>query len=313
MPYLAYPRCFLSGSFDEADKDFFRWIEKLLRALEFEVVTGEDAEPRPPLETIHARIQSSTTLLGILSKRDRIDGTEKWKPPQWVADEIAMAFALGKPVAVLVEDGVEVEGLVPAATTYVPVNRDKLMESTPTIVHYLVNLRNKVSPPLQLEGDIPSARILSLELSVAASELEKVNETLELDSSGQANLTAILSGRLLTLPQLLLQDVEQAYGALKSVGKTLNEIEEARENLRPKSEGLTWPRPPAPALPSDHPLIKRLRTEQEPALLKVRRAGLLLYRFGWPVEWKTIYPALSSIAEPAKFKEMFGIDPTELV
>jgi hypothetical protein len=226
-----------------------------------------------------------------------------------------MAFALGKIVAVLVEEGVDAGGMVPEATTFVPWNRANLADSAPVVIRYLWNLRSKLSPPFYLEGDIPTARALAAELSGIASELESVTETLRLSSWHLASLAASVSGKVLTFPTELLLEVSGAYASLAPVSTTLDAIHEEQAKMHPPRDWFTavGELPPLPALAPGHPLLVRLKAERDVSILKVRRAGLLLFRFGWPAEWKSVYPALRASMTPDKFKETFGLIPEGLL
>lgn len=316
MAYLRFPKCFLSGSFAKEDQGIFDWFRKLAEAVDFEVITGEEPAPHVPAETIRARIESCNVLVAIYSKRDKIGGTEEWRPPPFVADEVAMAYSLGKPVAIFAELGVRVEGIGPQTTTYEPWSREDLGGSAPNVVRYLVNLRNEVSPPLELQGDVPTARALFMEVTNRYLQIEKVTETLEIPSWSLAHVMAGLSGRLLTFPTSLISAVEEAYDSVKPVTDVLEQIERAREKLLPKLSLPRWATDqPLPALPKNDPLWGSLVVERDKALMKNRWAGLLLARFGWPSDWKSLRFAevFGEAMSDVEFKQSFGHERSELV
>lgn len=142
MPYPRFPRSFLSCSFDGEDRAIFEWFRKMMDPLEFDVLSGEEPTIHSLPEMIRERIGSSQAFVGVLTRRDKIEGTNEWLPPTWVRDEVAMAYTLGKPAAIFAEDGVRVDGIVPQKNKYARFSRTDLGHAALTVVRYLVALRN---------------------------------------------------------------------------------------------------------------------------------------------------------------------------
>ncbi|MCJ7635001.1 toll/interleukin-1 receptor domain-containing protein [Candidatus Bathyarchaeota archaeon] len=102
---------FLSSSAEKADREIVEWFLNLLKEYKIEPVFAADRpEPRPPQEKIEDFIRKSDMLIAVITRRDRIKGRKNlWKGPAWVQNEIAMAYALKKPIAIFVEEGVQLD------------------------------------------------------------------------------------------------------------------------------------------------------------------------------------------------------------
>lgn len=142
MPTARFPKAFLSCSLSEQDRSVATWFADVLQALEFEVLAGDMPEPRGPAEKVLDMIRGSDVVVAILMRRDKIEGKDAWRPPEWVENEMGMAYEAAKPVAIFVEEGVDVAGLGPLISQYERCDRRNLAESVPRIVRYLVTLRH---------------------------------------------------------------------------------------------------------------------------------------------------------------------------
>jgi hypothetical protein len=118
MPYARFPSCFLSCSFDTEDRAVFDWFRRILDSLEFQVLSGEEPSTHSLPEMARERIESSEAFVGVLTRRDKVEGSDEWLPPTWVRDEVSIAYSLHKPVAIFAEEGVRVDGILPQLTKY---------------------------------------------------------------------------------------------------------------------------------------------------------------------------------------------------
>jgi hypothetical protein len=109
---------FLSASADQADRKIVDWFSNLLKEYKIEPIFAADRpEPRPPPEKIENFIHKSDLFIAIVTKRDPVKGKENaWRGPAWVQNEIAMAYALKKPIAVFVEKQVQLD---PSIATFI--------------------------------------------------------------------------------------------------------------------------------------------------------------------------------------------------
>jgi len=320
MPYPRFPRCFLSCSFEPGDREVFDWFRKMIDALEFDVLTGEEPSIRSLPDMVRERVESSEAFVGVLTRRDKVEGSEEWLPPTWVRDEIAMAYSLGKPVAVFAEDGVRVDGMIPQLTKYERWNRSDLGGTAPTVVRYLVVLRNGVSPPEDNAGDLATIRALGEDLSGLSDQLDAVEKTLELNTFSLVFITARTTGRLYTISDDLREKVLAAYRSIDSVEEVLNEIKEARRTLKSTVTKAIWyDSSPAPPLPPGSPLWAKLHATVEKADGAVGIASLALLRAGYPGVWEQIRRRFVEAPEgPEKerarsvLQEAFGFDAADL-
>lgn len=289
MPYPRFPRSFLSCSFDAQDQEVFEWFRKMMDALEFDVLSGEEPTIRSLPEMVRERIRSSQAFVGVLTRRDKIEGSDEWFPPTWVRDEVAMAYSLGKPVAIFAEEGVRVDGIVPQLTKYEIWRRADLGRAAPTVVRYLLVLRNGISPPEDLSGDLATIRALGEDLHSLSTQLESIETTLELNTFSLVFVTAHTTGRLYTIPDELREKVVAAYRSVDPVEAVLKEIEEARRTLKSAVSKALWYDPsPGPPLPPESPLWTKLRVAVEKADEAINAASLALLRAGYPETWEKI-------------------------
>ncbi len=220
-----FPQCFLSGSFRSEDEDVFRWFRKLLEAMDFNVVDAHKPEPRPPEDKVRSLIQASDVVVALLTHQEKIENQQLWTAPEWVLNEIGMAFAENKPVALFLEEGTRIGGLIDRIADYVTFDRRKLGDASPLVVRYLYSIRSTLAGVPATGVEITVARALLNELGDRAHRLQDVEDTLEpfppLDLS---HLLAKVSGRLFALPDGAQRAVGEAYRALHDLNQTLQEV-----------------------------------------------------------------------------------------
>lgn len=229
MP-LRYPKCFLSGSFAVDDEVVFNWFADMLRSLEFQVISGKEPEPSPPHEKIRERIRDSDVLVAIITRRDRVSETEKWKGPEWVHSEIGMAYEAEKPVAVFAEKGIDMSGLGPSIADYVTFDREDFGSSAPMIVRYLISVRSLITSLPTLREDVALMKALAVELFEFASLIEVADQDLEIIRWPMTYAYGKVTGRLLMLPAEVQNDVQEAYVAISTFKDYLRSL---RADLHP--------------------------------------------------------------------------------
>ena len=280
-----FPKCFLSCSLDETDRPIMDWFTDLLYALEFEVLSGNVPEPRPPAEKVRGMIHDSDAVVAILTRRDRIESRNAWRPPEWVQNEIGMAYEAGKAMAVCAEEDVDISGLAPLVTHYERWNRGNLAEAAPRIVRYLVSLRNAVAGQPVASDQASIARALATELGNRVSELMTVEQTLELNTWNLSLVYGRITGRLYMLPQDVQDKVDDAYSALDEVSGL---VQEARDLA---GMGLTMKRVLLGKEPDPEEAVKKKKVKEivdriieiKPRILE--RGGsafVALLLVGWP-------------------------------
>lgn len=119
---------FLSASTDPDDRKIVEWFSSLLKEFDIEPIFATHfPEPRPPQDKIEDFIRKSNMFFAVLTRRDKIEGKNLWIGPEWVQNEIAMAHTLRKPIALFVEQHVQIDRSIgPYITDYVLFDRNKL-------------------------------------------------------------------------------------------------------------------------------------------------------------------------------------------
>lgn len=138
---LGRMRVFVSVSLDENDAVVREWFCRVISQLGFEPVLGNAPRPGALPEKVKSLVDVCDAFFAVLTKRDKIDGQERWKSPDWIQNEIGMAYHADKPIAVVVEEGVDVSGVTKYVTTYVAFDRNQLLKTMPEIIALLLSLR----------------------------------------------------------------------------------------------------------------------------------------------------------------------------
>lgn len=141
LQLLQVQSAFLAVSFREEDSKIREWFKETVEALGITAITAEEPQSGTIPEKIKNLIKESDALIGVMTKRDQIQGTQKFRPPSWIHDEIGIAFGANRKIAVFVEEGVEIDGLPPMITEYVRFNRDALSDVIPKIIELILSLR----------------------------------------------------------------------------------------------------------------------------------------------------------------------------
>lgn len=270
-----FPTCFVSCSFSADDGPVVSWFERILLALEFDPQRADDPQPRPPPEKIAEMIQTCDCFVAVLSKRTKLAEADVWVAPEWVQNEIGMAYQAGKPMAIFAEVGVDTKGIGRWATDYVSFARTDLGASAPNVVRYLINLRRAVARTVSGWGeDLPTARALANELTELSSLVNSVDKPRYLPWQ-MAFMTSRFTGRFYMLPNHVQQNVSAAYDA----------IYEFEELVKPSS---IFKEPHA--FPTDKlELVKACRVKVRDA---VGQAILELLEFAYPEEWTALVEAI---------------------
>ncbi len=132
---------FLSCSIDEADKDVVDFFKKMVNSFDMVPLVYDYSEVGGLTGKIKEKIEKSDCLIAVITRKDKIEGSNQWSGPAWVQHEITLAHAYNKPVAVFVENGVVVEGLIEREERRVSFSRDGLIDQIDKISSFLFSLR----------------------------------------------------------------------------------------------------------------------------------------------------------------------------
>jgi len=132
---------FLSCSIDEADKDVTEFFKKMISSFDMDPLVYDYSEIGGLTDKIKEKIKKSDCVIALITRRDKIEGSNQWSGPAWVQHEITLGHAFNKPVAVFVEDGVVIEGLIEREERRVTFKRDDLLGEIDKISSFLFSLR----------------------------------------------------------------------------------------------------------------------------------------------------------------------------
>ena len=132
---------FLSCSVDEADKDVVDFFKKMVNSFEMVPLVNDYTEIGGLTDKVKEKIEKSDCLIAVITRKDKIEGSNKWSGPAWVQHEITLAHAFNKTVAVFLENGVVVEGLIEREERRVTFSRNDLIGEADKISSFLFSLR----------------------------------------------------------------------------------------------------------------------------------------------------------------------------
>jgi hypothetical protein len=103
-------KIFLGFSFRPENERVVRDIDRLVQSHGLVLVTGEILGGAGLTPEIQRRIAEADALVALLTREEKIDGQEAWRPTGWVNTEYISARARRQCAIALVEDSVKVDG-----------------------------------------------------------------------------------------------------------------------------------------------------------------------------------------------------------
>ena len=103
-------KIFLGFSFRPQNEQVVRNIDRLVRSHGLVLVTGEILGGAGLTSAIQSRIVEADALVALLTREEKIEGQETWRPTGWVNSEYISARARSQRAIALVEDSVKVDG-----------------------------------------------------------------------------------------------------------------------------------------------------------------------------------------------------------
>ncbi|HEX7681217.1 MAG TPA: hypothetical protein VF713_23975 [Thermoanaerobaculia bacterium] len=132
---MAATDVFFSCSFHDADAPVNSIVRTICESLQLRCVNVAGASGQVPPAKAKEMISSATGLVAVAVRRDRLaDGA--FRMPDAVHDEISIAFGLGKPVLLLAERDVKLDGFLPSYGTFLQFDRDNL--NSPDVIGEIV-------------------------------------------------------------------------------------------------------------------------------------------------------------------------------
>ncbi len=211
-----FPNLFLAISFHDDDKDIRVWFKQILSALDFNVIEGDLPTPVPPHEKVRTMIRDEADcVLFVFTRRKKIEGSDEWVGPEWLHQEIGMAYQDNKNIGILIENGINSEGIIPAIVTYERFSSEELIKYVPVLVKYLIEFRSIVTGT---EAYISEDKI-SIIKAVANELWGHLENILEKGSIPKMkwNLSYYyvkITGRIYLLPDNLVVKIETTYARI---------------------------------------------------------------------------------------------------
>jgi hypothetical protein len=122
------PAAFVGHSFLRSDGEVVQAVIDTLTGIGIAVVTGEVPRANRISEKVKALIEGQDLFVGIFTRRDKIARREEWTTSTWVIDEKAYAYARGKKLILLKEDGVGSIGGIQGDYEFLEFSRARLAD-----------------------------------------------------------------------------------------------------------------------------------------------------------------------------------------
>jgi hypothetical protein len=138
-------KSFFSHSAKDEDERVVKFFKSLLKMYCVEsYMVEEDIHPIPALEKIEEGIRNSDFVFAVLTKRYEYKayGQYGWKASEYIQNEIGMAYVYHKPVIAVIEEGVDVEGILPDISWYHYFDRSDLLTSIVMPSEFFERLEN---------------------------------------------------------------------------------------------------------------------------------------------------------------------------
>ena len=119
---------FIGQSFSSSDKEINDIIQRFFVALGLTVLTGEKPKSGSVSKKVKERIDKAGLFVGIFTKRDKLEGKQKWTTSSWVIDEKAYAVAKNKKLFIIRESGVDSIGGLQGDYEYLEFDRDAMAD-----------------------------------------------------------------------------------------------------------------------------------------------------------------------------------------
>ena len=134
-------KAFLSCSFSKEDDPINRLVIAICNALDITCMNVSEGYSETPPEKAKELICGSQIVIAVATCRECL-GDNRYQMPDAVHDEISMAFALGKPMLIIKEDGVEQRGFLNNYSSHLTFDRksirsNELLKSLISSIHQL--------------------------------------------------------------------------------------------------------------------------------------------------------------------------------
>lgn len=140
MPETRF-NAFLSCSLERNDKEVLEFFKKLIESFDIDPEVYDYQEPGRVPEMVQKKITACDCLIAIATRRNKIEGSTNQACPDWIQQEIVLAHAHKKPIAIFIEDGVQILGLIDTEERKEKFKRDDLLWNFDKLVKFLFKFR----------------------------------------------------------------------------------------------------------------------------------------------------------------------------
>lgn len=144
-------KAFLSCSLADDDKDIVDLFKRIIRSFDIQPEVYDYQEIGRLPDKVKENIVRCDCLIAIATRRKKIEGSDYWACPDWIQHEMALANAYNKPVAILFEEGVSIEGLIGIEERRQKFVRHEIIRDIDKITTFLFNLRNYLDSTYRAE------------------------------------------------------------------------------------------------------------------------------------------------------------------
>jgi hypothetical protein len=166
---------FLSCSFQGKDAVIVNLVQAICQALDIKCINVSMGYAQTPGEKARDYIDKVPAMIAIATRRKRFRNGD-YAMPSAVHEELSMAFGVKKPILLIHEDGVTIDGFLSNMGTYLTFSRDRIWNATfiEALVSSIHGLKMDVLPTARV-GIYPQKEDHSTEMYQAFMELEKSN------------------------------------------------------------------------------------------------------------------------------------------
>lgn len=134
---------FFSCSFKPEDKNINDFFKAVCEGLDINCYNVDGGYTETPADKALSMICDADVIIAIATKRNRFDGVEKFSMPEAVSNEISFAYSNKKPLLIIKEDAVRVEGFLANYGTHLSFSRESIWDSEflRKVVHSVHNLK----------------------------------------------------------------------------------------------------------------------------------------------------------------------------
>lgn len=193
-------KAFLSCSFAPGDRELLDFFKRLIDAFDIEAVVYDYQEIGRLQDKVKEHITACDCLIALATRRDKIEGSNSWTYAASIQQEIVLANAYGKPIAIFVEDGVQVSGVLDMEERRERFQRDDLLTNVDKLVRFLYNLRKYLETS---QVDTQSTQTLTRHYIRVNGQMRSQDEVIQ---SCEILMESLVPGLKVVPHELLLDD-----------------------------------------------------------------------------------------------------------